>query len=95
MNLFDYTSGKIKLVANVYFWIVSILTTLALIAGFVIGIVNDMLLMAFICLFMIPVSVLLFWCVSLFIYGFGRLIDNTDEIRYRIEHLENKNNQEN
>ena len=88
MNVFDYTSGKIKLVAKIYFWSMSIISTLALFIGFVIGIAKDMLFLAFGCFFMIPVLVFSYWWIGLIIYGFGRLIDNTDEIRYQMEHLD-------
>ena len=85
MNIFDYTSGKIKLVAKIYFWVMSSLTTLVLFIGFIIGLANRSAVIALVCIFGIPVSVFVFWWTGLLIYGFGRLIDNTDEIRCRLE----------
>ena len=86
MNLFDYTSGKIKLVAKIYFWVGAVVVALAGLVGFIVGIVDRDVVSALVCFFAIPIGVLACWVSSLMIYGFGRIVENTDEIRYRLEH---------
>lgn len=85
MELFDYTSGKIKLVVRILFWVGGIIFAVMMLAGFIVGIVTKELVVALLCLFMLPWGVLLYWVSSLMIYGFGRIVENTDEIRYQLE----------
>ncbi len=90
MDVFDYTSGKIKMVAKIYFWGVSSLVTLLLFIGFVAGIAYRSVGGALLCFFMIPICVFAIWSSALMMYGFGRIVDNTDEIRYQLEQLDKR-----
>jgi Na+/melibiose symporter-like transporter len=90
MNLFDYTSVKIKMVAKCFFWVASALSVLSGMILFVIGILSDQTAIALIGFCMTPVCVLLYWVSALMMYGFGRIVDNTDEIRYQLEQLDKR-----
>lgn len=82
MGIFDYTSGKIKLVAQIYFWISAILLAFLGFVGFLFALVNKKVWMALLVLVTACVGILVQWAFSLMIYGFGRIVDNTDELRY-------------
>ena len=72
--MFDNIGSKIKMVAKVVFWI-------DIIASCSIGIIflaDGDEIMALIGLSVIVLGCLLSWAGSLFVYGFGQLIENSD-----------------
>ena len=91
MGVFDYTSGKIKLIAKIYFWAAAIFYTFLGFVGFIVSIVNEAAILMLVFLFMIPIGIFITFVSALMIYGFGRIVDNTDEIRYDVEKIREKN----
>ena len=75
--MFDNIGAKIKTLAKVICWIGIIFSVIAGIAGIVNGTAQSVVAG----ITTIIVGCLMSWIGSFFAYGFGQLIENTDEIR--------------
>lgn len=80
MLVFENIGGKIKTVA---LWFATIGISISIIAGFfmiIIALINYADVLCILGIVTLSCGSLLSWITSLFIYGYGQLIENTDKL---------------
>lgn len=88
--MFDDVGRKIKIVAKVLFWVGFAFAICVWIAFFGVGVVNSEIGYFFVSFFAAALYGVFAWINSLFIYGFGQLIENSDILREIAESKEDK-----
>ena len=84
--MFNHPGKKIMLFAKILFWIQGIASTVLPFVGLVMFLDSEPELIEFIgvfflCIVGVAIAWVLAWVTSIFIYGFGQLIDDTEVSR--------------
>ena len=80
--MFENPGKKIKVVAQIFFWCISIIGSIALIISFAVSEydTNTNFVLSFLTIVITILLIWLFsWISSLLLYGFGELIENTTD----------------
>lgn len=94
-SLFSNPGEKIKRIATVAFWLEVAAEIISLLIGLFVMLIEDFetFIVMFLCSpFALAAAVFVAWLTSLFIYGFGELIEKTSDTADELEKLNSKDN---
>ncbi len=89
--MFEHPGRKIEIWATSYFWIITIASILGGVYYAYVNIdrlaVSDVLIVALVCLILIPLTT---YISTLFVVGFGHLVENSEEIKEQVSDMNSK-----